>query len=228
MGTVRKVIVEYLQDWLMEPLEKQGSKQAAWRTNPAESGIGGAIGDIGTHAFNLVEYVTGDRVNGVSADLSTFLPDRQLDEDVNALLRFRSGGKGVLTVSQVATGEENGLRLRVYASKGAILWAQENPNYMDVYRHGQPRETLSRGRSEYLDSAATAATRTPWGHPEGYLEAFANIYGGAIDAIRRHVDGNPKASSDCDFPTVHDGLRGMRFIYAAVESAKKNGAWVSL
>jgi len=225
MGTVRKVIVEYLQDWLMEPLEKQGSKQAAWRTNPAESGIGGAIGDIGTHAFNLVEYVTGDPVNSVSADLSTFLPDRQLDEDVNALLRLRGGGKGVLTVSQVATGEENGLRLRVYASKGAILWAQENPNYMDVYRHGQPRETLSRGRSEYLDSSAMAATRTPWGHPEGYLEAFANVYGGAIDAIRRHVDGNPMPP---DFPTVHDGLRGMRFIYAAVESAKNNGAWVSL
>ena len=148
MGVVRKVIVEYLQDWLMEPLEKQGSKQAAWRTNPAESGIGGAIGDIGTHAFNLLEYVTGDLVTRVSADLTTFLPDRKLDEDVNALLRLQSGGKGVLTVSQVATGEENGLRLRVYASKGAIAWSQENPNYMDVYRHGQPRETLSRGRSE--------------------------------------------------------------------------------
>jgi predicted dehydrogenase len=228
MGTVRKVIVEYLQDWLMEPLEKQGSKQAAWRTNPAESGIGGAIGDIGTHAFNLVEYVTGDLVNGVSADLSTFLPDRQLDEDVNALLRFQSGGKGVLTVSQVATGEENGLRLRVYASKGSILWAQENPNYMDVYRHGRPRETLSRGRSEYLDPSATAATRTPWGHPEGYLEAFANIYGGAIDAIRHYIDGSPVPPADYDFPTVRDGVRGMRFIYASVESSKKGGAWVSL
>jgi predicted dehydrogenase len=228
IGTVRKVIVEYLQDWLMEPLEKQGSKQAAWRTNPAESGIGGAIGDIGTHAFNLVEYVTGDLVSSVSADLSTFLPDRKLDEDVNALLRFQSGGKGVLTVSQVATGEENGLRLRVYASRGAILWSQENPNYMDVYRHGQPRETLSRGRSEYLDASATAATRIPWGHPEGYLEAFANIYAGAIDAIRRDVDGNPMPPSTYDFPTVHDGVRGMRFIYASVESAKKNGAWVNL
>jgi len=228
MGTVRKVIVEYLQDWLMEPLEKQGSKQAAWRTNPAESGIGGAIGDIGTHAFNLVEYVTGDVVNGVSADLSTFLPDRALDEDVNALLRFESGGKGVLTVSQVATGEENGLRLRVYASKGAIAWSQENPNYMDVYRHGQPRETLSRGRSEYLDASATAATRIPWGHPEGYLEAFANIYGGAIEAIRRHVDGNPMPPSAYNFPTVHDGVRGMRFIYASVESSRKGGAWVEI
>src|SRR5262252_8460123 len=173
MGTVRKVIVEYLQDWLMEPLEKQGSKQAAWRTNPAESGIGGAIGDIGTHALNLVEYVTGDRVSDVCADMTTFLPDRKLDEDVNALLRFKSGGKGVLTVSQVATGEENALRLRVYASKGAIVWSQEHPNYMEVYRHGQPRETLSRGRSEYLAPGATAVTRIPWGHPEGYLEAFA-------------------------------------------------------
>jgi predicted dehydrogenase len=228
MGTVRKVIVEYLQDWLMEPLEKRGSKQAAWRTNPAESGIGGAIGDIGTHAFNLVEYVTGDLVKGVSADLSTFLPDRKLDEDVNALLRFQSGGKGVLTVSQVATGEENGLRLRVYASKGAVLWSQENPNYMHVYRHGEPRETLSRGRTEYLESSATAATRIPWGHPEGYLEAFANIYAGAIDAIRRHVDGNPMTPSDYDFPSVHDGVRGMRFIYASVESSKKGGAWVSV
>jgi predicted dehydrogenase len=228
MGTVRKVIVEYLQDWLMEPLEKQGSKQAAWRTNPAESGVGGAIGDIGTHAFNLVEYVTGDPVSRVSADMSTFLPDRRLDEDVNALLRFRNGGKGVLTVSQVATGEENGLRLRVYASKGAILWSQENPNYMEVYRHGHPRETLSRGRSEYLAPSATAVTRTPWGHPEGYLEAFANIYAGAIEAIRRHVDGNPMPPPEYDFPTVHDGVRGVRFIYAAVESAGKDGAWVEM
>ena len=228
MGTVRKVIVEYLQDWLMEPLEKQGSKQAAWRTNPVRSGIGGAIGDIGTHAFNLVEYVTGDPVNGVSADMSTFLPDRKLDEDVNALLRFQGGGKGVLTVSQVATGEENALRLRVYASKGAILWSQENPNYMEVYRHGQPRETLSRGRSEYLDAAAMAVTRTPWGHPEGYLEAFANIYAGAIDAIRRHIDGDPMSSSNYDFPTVHDGVRGVRFIYASVESSRNGGAWMVL
>jgi len=228
MGTVRKVIVEYLQDWLMEPLEKQGSKQAEWRTNPAESGIGGAIGDIGTHALNLVEYVTGDRVTSVCADLTTFLPERTLDEDVNALLRFRNGGKGVLTVSQIATGEENALRLRVYASKGAILWSQENPNYMELYRHGEPRETLSRGRSEYLAPHAMAATRTPWGHPEGYLEAFANIYGGALDAIRRHVEGTPLPQSEYDFPTVHDGVRGMRFIYASVESARQGGAWVPI
>jgi len=228
MGTVRKVIVEYLQDWLMEPEEKRGSKQAAWRTNPAESGIGGAIADIGTHALNLAEYVTGDVVTEICADTTTFLPDRTLDEDVNALLRFKSGGKGVLTVSQVATGEENGLRLRVYASEGAILWSQENPNYLEVYRHGKPRETLSRGRSEYLAPIAMAATRILWGHPEGYLEAFANVYGGAIDAIRRHIDGNPMPPSEYGFATVRDGLRGMQFIYKAVESATAGGSWVAL
>jgi predicted dehydrogenase len=227
MGTVRKVIVEYLQDWLVEPQEKRGSKQAAWRTNPAESGIGGAIGDIGTHAFNLIEYVTGDTVAAICADKSIFLPDRTLDEDVNALLRFSGGGKGVLTVSQIATGEENGLRLRVYGSKAAVLWEQENPNYLRVYRHGRPRETLTRGRSEYLSPAAMTATRIPWGHPEGYLEAFANIYAGAVHAIRRHIDGEPLTPAEYEFPTVHDGIRGMRFITKAVESAN-SGAWVTM
>jgi predicted dehydrogenase len=228
MGVVRKVIVEYLQDWLVEPLEKRGSKQASWRTNPAESGIGGAIGDIGTHAFNLVEYVTGDLVTAVCADKSIFLPDRTLDEDINALLRLGGGGKGVLTVSQIATGEENGLRLRVYGSKGAVLWEQENPNTMEVYRHGRPRETLTRGRSEYLAPQAMAATRIPWGHPEGYLEAFANIYVGAIEAIRRHIDGKPMSRAEYDFPTVHDGVRGMRFIDKAIASADAGAVWVTL
>jgi predicted dehydrogenase len=228
MGAVRKVLVEYLQDWLVEPQEKRGSKQAAWRTNPAESGIGGAVADIGTHAFNLVEYVTGDLVTAVCADKSTFLPDRALDEDMNALLRLGGGGKGVLTVSQIATGEENGLRLRVYGSGGAVLWEQENPNYLRLYRHGRPRETLSRGRSEYLAPAAMAATRIPWGHPEGYLEAFANIYISAIHAIRRHIDGTPMSRAEYDFPTVHDGVRGMRFIYKAIESADGGAVWVTL
>jgi predicted dehydrogenase len=228
MGRVRKVIVEYLQDWLIEPLERRGSKQAEWRTNPAQSGIGGAVGDIGTHALNLAEFVTGDPVAAVCADTSICVPNRQLDDDMNALLRFDGGGKGVLTISQVATGEENGLRLRVYAEKGAILWTQENPNYMSLYRHGQPRETLSRGRSEYLAPGAMAATRIPWGHPEGYLEAFANIYRGAFEAMRRSLDGRPMRTADYDFPTVYDGLRGMQFIYAAVDSAKRGAAWVTL
>jgi predicted dehydrogenase len=228
MGAVRKAIVEYLQDWLIEPLEKQGSRQAAWRTNPAEAGIGGAIADIGTHALHLLEYVTGDRVTELCADMSTFLPDRQLDEDVNALLRLAGGGKGVLAVSQIATGEENGLRLRVYGATGAVLWSQENPNYLHVYRHGRPRETLTHGRSPYLSDSALAATRLPNGHPEGYLEAFANVYAGAIEAIRRHVDGHPMAPSQYDFPTVFDGVRVVRFIEAAVESARRGGAWLPL
>jgi predicted dehydrogenase len=228
MGTVRKVIVEYLQDWLMDPLEKSGSKQATWRTNPAESGIGGAIGDIGTHALNLVEFVTGDPVAAVCADKSICLPERTLDDDMNALLRFEGGGKGVLTISQVATGEENGLRLRVYGSTGAILWAQENPNYMQVYRHGKPRETLSRGRSEYLSPGAMEASRIPWGHPEGYLEAFANIYRGAVRAMQRHIDGRPMRAADYEFPTVYDGLRGMQFIYGAVQSADSGAIWVTV
>jgi predicted dehydrogenase len=228
LGVVRKVLVEYLQDWLVEPLEKRGSRQASWRTNPAEAGVGGAVGDIGTHAFNLVEYVTGDVVTAICADKSIFLPDRTLDEDINALLRLKGGGKGVLTVSQIATGEENGLRLRAYGSRGAILWDQENPNYLRLYRHGRPRETLTRGRQEYLASAAMEATRIPWGHPEGYLEAFANIYIGAIDAIRRHIDGKPMSRAEYEFPTVHDGVRGMRFISKAIESADGGAVWVTI
>jgi predicted dehydrogenase len=228
MGAVRKVIVEYLQDWLVEPAEKRGSKQASWRTNPKESGIGGAMGDIGTHALNLVEYVTGDRVAELCADKSTFLPDRVLDEDINALLRFEGGGKGMLTISQVATGEENGLTLRVYGSEASMSWAQENPNYLHIYRHGKPRETLTRGRSEYLSADAMAGTRVPWGHPEGYLEAFANVYAGAVEAIRRHIDGDPMNTSEYNFPTVYDGLRGMQFIYKAIESAEQGAVWVKV
>ena len=227
MGTIRKVIVEYLQDFLMVPHEKLGQKQAEWRVDPKRSGIGGTMGDVGTHCVNLLEYVTGDPIKELCADKSTFLPDRTLDEDVNALLRFKGGGKGVLSISQVATGEENGLTLRVYASEGAIKWAQENPNYMDLYRYGEPRQTLTRGQG-YLSDAAVDATRIPTGHPEGYLEAFASIYVGVAEAVRRYIDGNPMKTEEYNFPTVYDGLRGMQFIYAAVESAENNSAWTSM
>ena len=228
MGTVRKVIVEYLQDFLMFPHEKHGQKQASWRVDPAQSGLGGTLGDIGTHAFNLTEYVTGDPVVELCADKSTFLPDRKLDEDANILLRFKGGGKGVLAASQVATGEENALRLRVYASQGAIQWEQENPNYLKVYRYGQPRQTLTRGHGEYLSPAATDCTRIITGHPEGYLEAFATIYCGAVEAIRRHIDGNPMKTDQYNFPTAYDGLRGMQFITKAVESAQAGATWVKM
>ena len=227
LGTVRKVIVEYLQDFLMVAHEKLGQKQAEWRVDPARSGIGGTLGDIGVHCVNLLEFVTGTPITELCADKSTFLPDRKLDEDVNALLRFEGGGKGVLTISQVATGEDNGLRLRVYASEGAILWAQENPNYLEVYRYGKPRETLSRSQG-YLSDSAAASSRIPPGHPEGYLEAFATIYCDAATAIRAHIDGEPLATEEYGFPTVYDGLRGMQFIYRAVESCEKGNTWVSM
>lgn len=227
MGAVRKVVVEYLQDFLMVPHEKLGQKQAAWRVDPAQAGQGGSLGDVGSHCINLLEYVTGDPVTALCADKSAFLPDRQLDEDVNALLRFRGGGKGVLSISQVATGEENGLTLRVYGSRGAILWAQENPNYLQVYRYGEPRQTLTRGQG-YLSQPAQAGTRVPPGHPEGYLEAFATIYCGVAAAIRRYIDGRPLGTEEYGFPAVYDGLRGMQFISKAVESSRAGATWVSL
>jgi len=227
LGTVRKVIVEYLQEFLMVPHEKLGHKQAAWRVDPEQSGIGGTLGDVGTHCVNLLEYVTGDPIVELCADRSTFLPDRVLDEDVNALLRFKNGGKGVLTISQVATGEENGLKLRVYGSEGAIAWEQENPNYLSVYRYGEPRQTLTRGQA-YLSDAAAGCTRIPTGHPEGYLEAFATIYCGVAEAVRSHIDGSPLKAEQFNFPTVYDGLRGMQFIQKAVESCEQGSTWVSV
>lgn len=228
MGTVRKVIVEYLQDFLMFPHEKHGQKQALWRVDPAQSGLGGTLGDVGTHALNLLEYIINDTVTEICADASTFLPDRKLDEDANILIRLAGGGKGVLTVSQIATGEENALAIRAYASEGAIKWAQENPNYLDVYRYGQPRQTLTRSHGEYLSDAAMDCTRIPTGHPEGYLEAFATIYCGAVEAIRRHIDGKPMKTDEYNFPTVHDGLRGLQFVTKAVESSKAGGKWMKL
>lgn len=226
MGQIRKVIVEYVQDFLSYPHEKLGMKQALWRVDPAQAGIGGTLGDVGTHCVNLLEYITGDPIVQLCADKSTFLPDRKLDEDVNMLLRLKGGGKGVLTISQVATGEENGLKVRIYASEGAIIWAQENPNYLHVYRYGEPRRTLTRG-SGYLSDVAKASTRIPTGHPEGYIEAFANIYAGATEAIRRYIDGKPLKPKEYNFPAVYDGLRGMEFIYKAVESWEKGSVWVS-
>ena len=228
MGTIRKVIVEYLQDFLMVQHEKLGQKQAAWRVDPAQAGMAGALGDVATHCVNLLEYVTGDPITELCADKSTFLPDRKLDEDANILLRFKGGGKGILTISQVATGEENALSLRVYASEGAILWAQENPNKLEVYRYGQPRQTLTRGHGEYLSEATSSSTRLPTGHPEGYFEAFATIYCGVVEAIRRYDDGDPMKTKEYDFPTVHDGLRGMVFISKAIESCEKGSTWIRL
>ena len=227
MGTVRKVLVDYLQDFLMVQHEKLGHKQAEWRVDPAQAGMGGTLGDLGTHCFNLVEYVTGDPVSELCADKTTFLPDRTLEEDCNVLLRFRKGGKGILSISQVATGKENALMLRIFGSEGAIEWEQENPNYLKVLRQGEPTQTLSRG-SGYLSEAAQNCTRIPVGHPEGYLEAFATIYCGVVQAVRRHIDGNPMKPEEYDFPNVYDGRRGMQFVTRAVESANQGSKWVKM
>jgi predicted dehydrogenase len=227
MGAVRKVIVEYLQDWLATPQEKQGNKGAIWRLDPKQAGQGGGIGDIGSHALNLMEYITGDPVVALCSDKSIFIPDRLLDDDVNVLLRFKGGGKGTLTISQIAIGEENNLNIRIYGSEGAVRWAQENPNYLEVCRYGQPRQILTRG-SGYLTEAAKNATRIPGGHPEGYLESFANIYCGAVEAIRAFLDGKPLPPERYSFPTVLDGVRGLEFIEKAVESSAKGSVWLSL
>jgi predicted dehydrogenase len=228
MGQVRKVVVQYLQDFLMYPHEKEGQKQAVWRVDPAQTGLVGTMGDCGTHAENLLAYITGEQIVELCADFSTFLPDRPLDEDANLLIRLQGGGKGIITVSQIATGEENNFRIKIYASEGAVLWEQENPNYLQVFRYGKPRQTLCRGHGEYLSEAANSSTRVPTGHPEGYLEAFANIYTGVTRAIRCHIEGKPLKPEEYVFPTVYDGLRGMRFVAGAAESAKKGSAWVRL
>ncbi len=228
MGGVRKVIIEYLQDFLAQPLEKLGQKQASWRQDPKQAGIGGTLGDIGIHGFNLFEFITGDPVAAVCADKTGFLPGRKLDDDVNILLRLKGGGKGLLTASQVATGEDNGLKIRIYGTGGAVIWAQENPNYLEVLHSGKPRQIFSRGHAEYLSKAAADCTRIPPGHPEGYLEAFATIYDGAVRAIRAHIKGKPLPAEKYEFPSVYDGLRGMEFISAAVQSSKRNSAWIKM
>jgi predicted dehydrogenase len=227
MGTVRKAMMEYLQDFLAYPWEKEGMKQAVWRVDPAQSGIGGTLGDVGTHALNLFEFITEDPIVELCADKSAFLPGRKLDEDANILIRLKNGGKGIIAVSQIATGEENGLRARIYGSEGSIKWEQENPNYLTVAKFGEPSQRYTRNAG-YTSEAAQAASRIPTGHPEGYLEAFANIYCDAAEAIRASIDGKPLKTKDYKFPTVYDGLRGMLFIYKAVESSDKGSVWLKM
>lgn len=224
LGEVRKVLVEYIQDWLMEPLEQSGNKQAEWRTDPARSGIAGSVGDIGTHAEHLVEYVTGLHISALCADLTTFVSGRALDDDANILLRLENGGKGILTCSQIAAGEENALTLRVYGSKAGLEWHQQVPETLYLKQPGQPQQIWRRGQP-YMSSAAQSLSRLPAGHPEGYYEAFANIYRAAIADIRRVQAGQPALE---DYPTVSDGLRGMNFIAGAVESSQKGAIWVEV
>lgn len=224
IGEVRKVLVEYVQDWLMEPIEQRGNKQAVWRTDPSRSGIAGAVGDIGTHAEHLLEYITGLRIRTLCADLTTFVAGRLLDDDANILLRLENGAKGVLTCSQIAVGEENRLAIRVYGSKAGLEWQQQEPNQLILKQQGQPQQVLRAGQP-YLSEAAKNATRLPPGHPEGFYEAFANIYRGAIADVRRVKAGQQPVGG---YPTVYDGLRGMAFITKVVESSRRGAVWVEM
>ncbi|MDO9524732.1 MAG: Gfo/Idh/MocA family oxidoreductase [Gemmobacter sp.] len=226
LGAIRVVQVEYPQDWLTEPAEQTGeNKQAEWRTDPARSGAGGSIGDIGTHAHNLACFVSGLKVESLAADLQSFVPGRRVDDNAHILLRFQGGARGMLWCSQVAPGNENALRLRIYGEKGGLEWAQEDPNYLWYTPFGQPKRLLTRGGAGAM-GVANAVSRTPGGHPEGYLEGFANIYTGAAAAIRAVQAGQ---TPDLDaLPGLDAGLDGMRFITACVDSAAQDAAWVAL
>jgi predicted dehydrogenase len=224
IGEIRKVLVEYIQDWLMTAEEKTGNKQASWRTDPSRSGIAGCVGDIGTHGENLLEFITGLKIKSLCADLTTFVEGRALDDDANMLLHLENGGKGILTCSQIAAGEENALSIRIYGTKAGLEWHQMEPNTLLFKPHGQPQQILRTGLG-YMSDDAKAATRTPAGHPEGFYEAFANIYKMAIADIRRVESGQKPEGG---YPTVYDGLRGMQFVYAAVESAQKGVTWVDM
>jgi predicted dehydrogenase len=224
LGEIRLCLIEYTQDWLMEPLERRGNKQAAWRMDPARAGLGGCVADIGTHAANLLEYVTDRRIEAVCADLSSFVEGRRLDDDAHMLLRLAGGAKGTLTCSQIACGEENRLALRVYGSQAGLEWQQEEPNTLLFKPAGRPWERLRTGHG-YLGAAARAATRVPPGHPEGYLEAFANIYRGFMQDVRRVAIGQAPLR---DYPGVHEGLRGLRFVAQALASSHAGALWQSL
>jgi predicted dehydrogenase len=226
LGEIRIVQVEYPQEWLTETIETEGHKQAAWRVDPARAGGGGALGDIGTHAYNLADYVTGIDLVELSAELTSFGAGRQLDDNVQIMLRYANGARGALWVSQVAPGHENGLRLRVYGTKGSLHWVQANPNEMLYSPFGEPTRILTRA-GPGSGEAASRVTRIPAGHPEGYLEGFANIYTDVALAIKAWRKGE-KAPAGAHFPGIGDGVKGLAFIEAAIESSRADGRWVKL
>ncbi|MET7241762.1 Gfo/Idh/MocA family oxidoreductase [Methylobacterium sp. EM32] len=226
LGTIRIVQVEYPQDWLTEAIEQTGAKQAVWRTDPAQSGAGGSTGDIGTHAYNLACFVTGLTLDSLAADLDSFVEGRRLDDNAHVLLRFKGGAKGMLWCSQVAPGHENGLKIRVYGTKGGIEWVQADPNTLWFTPFGEPKRLLTRAGAG-TGPAAARVSRIPCGHPEGYLEAFANIYSEAAQAIDARKSGAP-VDAAVVYPTIDDGLKGVAFVEACVASSKRDGAWVKL
>jgi predicted dehydrogenase len=221
LGKILKVIAEYPQGWLLDRIETTGHKQAAWRADPKKAGASCCVGDIGTHAENLGRYITGLRIEELCAEFTTFVPGRKLEDDASMLIRYEGGAKGVLHCSQVSCGEENNLNIRVYGTLGSLAWQQEHPNELKWIPKGEPARLLRRGNG-YLGDAAKKFTRLPFGHPEAFIEAFANIYLEAVAAIRANLAGE---RGEFDFPTVDDGVAGMAFIETAVKSAASNGRW---
>jgi predicted dehydrogenase len=227
LGKVRKVYVEYPQGWLSTMLEKTGNMQASWRTDPKQSGAGGAIGDIGTHAANLAEYITGNEITEICAMLNIYVPGRKIDDDSSMLLKFDNGATGVLMATQIAAGEENNLNIRVYGEKGGLEWRQEEPNTLIVKWLDRPKEVMRAGWG-YISDQAKGYIRTPSGHPEGYLEAFANIYRSFTKAVRDYKPGKKINPAKYDFPDVEDGVRGMNFVQKVIQSSNSTRKWTKL
>ncbi|MEM9443372.1 MAG: Gfo/Idh/MocA family oxidoreductase [Pseudomonadota bacterium] len=225
LGDIRVVQVEYVQDWLSTKLEETGQKQAAWRTDPAQSGAGGCIGDIGTHANNLAAFTTGLKLESLCADMQTFVEGRRLDDNCHVLLRYEGGARGMLWSSQVSPGNENGLKIRIYGTKAGLSWHQEQPNHLDFTPLGEPPRLITRGGSG-AGTSAGRVTRVPPGHPEGYLEGFANIYADAAELMASIAEDREPKSDALLVPTVRDGFDGMAFIAAAIESSRRGGVWV--
>lgn len=230
LGDIRKVVVQYPQGWLSTPLEKTGQMQATWRTDPKQTGAGGSIGDIGIHAANLAEYFTGLRITELSADITSYIEGRPVDDDANVLLRFNSGAKGVLFCSQISVGEENNLAIWIYGTEKSLEWHQEEPNFLNVRDADNPMQVWKRG-NEYVNNMSEAAargTRLPSGHPEAMLEAIANIYNNFGDTIRAIQSNETPDELILDFPNVDDGVRGMKFIDAVIKNNSNNEKWTSI
>jgi len=229
IGDIRVVQVEYPQDWLTTPLENSpdspGNKQASWRTDPNKAGAGGCVGDIGSHAFNLADFITGAELDELCADLSSFVPGRKNDDNAHVLLRFKNNIKGMLWSSQVAPGNENALKIRVYGDKGGLAWEQENPNYLNLDIYGSPKQTIKRSGFGTLD-VANRVSRIPPGHPEGYLEGFANLYSDFAEQINAKKENRKPDSGSLLVPNINDGIKGIKFISKVVESSSKGGQWL--
>ena len=226
LGNIRKIVVEYPQGWLATLLETSDSKQASWRTDPDKSGIAGSVGDIGTHAENLLHYITGLKIRQLCADVGTVVPGRKLDDDANVLIRLENGARGILYASQISAGEENNLKIRIYGESGGLEWSQMEPNSLIVRWADTPMQIYRTGGTD-ICSEAISVTRLPAGHPEGYLEAFANIYRNVALSIRALYDGKEIDPMHRDFPDIDDGVRGMEFIYKVIESGRSDTKWIT-